>query len=234
MSWQALAWAAKQRVACAADKLILIAYAERCNDETGCAYPSLAWLEEFSSLDRKTVVKSIKRLCSAKLIEDTGERAGRTKQVKIYRVLFGTVPKTEPPQKRNSSVFPGKETQKRNPEPSREPIPQEALLLSGESADAGVAPPIRATPEQVVEAFNAMAARAGLSKMIKFTTERRRKLQARLRDSTIDEFTEAICAIERSSFCRGENDRGWRADFDFLLQPKSFARLIEGAYDDGR
>jgi hypothetical protein len=38
-------------------------------------------------------------------------------------------------------------------------------------------------------------------------------------------------ALERSAFCRGENDRGWRADFDFLLQPKSFTKLLEGAYD---
>lgn len=233
MSWQALAWAAKQRVARAADKLILIAYAERCNDETGCAYPSLAWLEEFSSLDRKTVVESIKRLCSAKLIEDTGERAGRTKQVKIYRVLFGTVPKTEPSQKRNSSVFPVKQSQKRNPEPSREPIPQEALLLSGDSADASVdtSPPLK--PEHVVEAWNEMAGRTGNPKA-KLTPERRRKLLVRLRVCTIEEFTEAILAVERSSFLRGENDRGWRANFDFLLQPSSFTKLIEGSYDDGR
>jgi len=35
-----------------------------------------------------------------------------------------------------------------------------------------------------------------------------------------------------SAFCRGENDRGWRADLDFLCQPKSFNGLIEGKYDD--
>jgi hypothetical protein len=47
----------------------------------------------------------------------------------------------------------------------------------------------------------------------------------------LEEWQRAMDALERSAFCRGENDRGWRADFDFLLQPKSFTKLLEGAYD---
>lgn len=86
-------------------------------------------------------------------------------------------------------------------------------------------------PEHVVEAWNAMAERCGLAAIRKLTPERSRKLNGRLRTTTIDDWTEAIGAIERSSFLRGENERGWRADFDFLLQPKSFTKLIEGSYD---
>jgi hypothetical protein len=52
MSWEALAWAARQRVTRAADKLILIGLADRHNSEENAAWPSLAWLGEFSSLDR--------------------------------------------------------------------------------------------------------------------------------------------------------------------------------------
>jgi hypothetical protein len=63
------------------------------------------------------------------------------------------------------------------------------------------------------------------------TGQRERQLNARLKDSTLDEWTRVFDALERSAFCRGENDRGWRADFDFLLQPKSFTKLLEGAYD---
>lgn len=85
-------------------------------------------------------------------------------------------------------------------------------------------------PEHVVEAWNDMAGRHSLPKA-KLTPERRRKLLARLKQHTVDEWTEAIGAIERNPWMHGDNDRGWRADFDFLLQTKSFTKLIEGSYD---
>lgn len=91
------------------------------------------------------------------------------------------------------------------------------------------APVLRA--EHVVEAWNAMAERCGLPPIRKLTAERARKLAGRLRTTSVEDWTEAIGAIERSSFLRGENDRGWRANFDFLLQPASFTKLIEGSYD---
>jgi len=124
MSFGALAWASKIRVERPADKLILLAYADRHNEETGCAYPSIAWLSEFSSLDRKTVIASVARLEAGGLLSETAERAGRTGQVKVYRVNVETVPKTEQYQKRNSSVFPKKQSQKRDTEPVKEPILQ--------------------------------------------------------------------------------------------------------------
>lgn len=83
--------------------------------------------------------------------------------------------------------------------------------------------------EHVLEAYNATAARAGLPKA-KMTPERRKKIKTFIRRHPIDDITEAIAAIERSPFCRGENDRGWKANFDFLLQPSSFAKLTEGTY----
>lgn len=84
-------------------------------------------------------------------------------------------------------------------------------------------------PEHVLEAFNAMAVRAGIP-TARMTPERRKKLIPFIRRHPIDDITEAISAIECTPFCRGENDRGWRANFDFLLQPSSFTKLIEGTY----
>ena len=36
--------------------------------------------------------------------------------------------------------------------------------------------------------------------------------------------------LSNSQFLTGDNDRGWKASFDFLLQEKSFLKLLEGAY----
>ncbi|KQM37958.1 hypothetical protein [Sphingomonas sp. Leaf10] len=98
-----------------------------------------------------------------------------------------------------------------------------------EPASDADAPSLR--PEHVVEAWNDMADRKGLAKVRALTPERRRKLNNRIRSHPVEHWTEAIDAIERSPFLLGENDRGWRADFDFLLQPSSFTKLIEGVYD---
>jgi len=86
-------------------------------------------------------------------------------------------------------------------------------------------------PEHLVEAYNAMADRTGLPKAIKLEGARLRQAKLLVRKATVDDLTEAIDAIERNPWMHGQNERGWRADFDFLLQPKSFTRLIEGSYD---
>jgi len=86
-------------------------------------------------------------------------------------------------------------------------------------------------PEHVQEAWNALADRTGLPKIKKLEGTRLRQTNSLIRRATIDDITEAIAAIERNRWMHGENDRGWRADFDFLLQPKSFTKLIEGSYD---
>lgn len=38
--------------------------------------------------------------------------------------------------------------------------------------------------------------------------------------------------INASDFCRGQNDRGWVATFDWLLQPDTAAKVLEGKYDN--
>ena len=127
MSLQALGWAVDQRVVRATDKLVLMGLADRHNTEKDAAYPSLAWLCEFSSLDRKTVISALDRLEAASLISDSGLRTGKTGQVKVYRLSYNSagkgIPKTEPLVS-NSTDIPSKESQKRNPEPVREPIAQ--------------------------------------------------------------------------------------------------------------
>lgn len=82
----------------------------------------------------------------------------------------------------------------------------------------------------IVDTWNDMAANAGLPRIAKLTPERRRKVAARLKDHGVDAFTEAIAKVGRSPFCTGST--GWRASFDFLLQPSSFVKVLEGTYDD--
>lgn len=139
MSFEALAWAGKCKTANAADKLVLFGLADRHNSEANGAYPSTAWLVEFTSLNRKTVIAALDRLEASGFISDSGERRGQTAQVKLYRLHLESVPKTEPSQKRNSSVFSSKGSQKRDTEPVRTTTPSEGKPSSGVGAKG--APP---------------------------------------------------------------------------------------------
>lgn len=38
--------------------------------------------------------------------------------------------------------------------------------------------------------------------------------------------------ISTSDFCRGKNERGWVATFDWLLQPDTAIKVLEGKYDN--
>lgn len=99
---------------------------------------------------------------------------------------------------------------------SNEPIPPENPVL---------------LPEHVVEAWNDLAARRGLKIVKRLSPERRATLKTRIGQNRIEDFLEAISAIDRSPFLCGENDRRWKAYFDWMLKPANFTKLIEGTYD---
>jgi hypothetical protein len=41
---------------------------------------------------------------------------------------------------------------------------------------------------------------------------------------------EVFAAINSLPFCRGDNDRGWRANFDWAMKPSNIAKVLEGNY----
>ncbi|SUB63223.1 Uncharacterised protein [Plesiomonas shigelloides] len=97
MSRIATDWAWRLDLA-ASQKLLMLALADRA-DECHCCYPSVERLVKDTGLDRKTIGKWINHMIDSGLIEDTGERKGPTKRVRVLRLNIGT----ECTQKRNDS-----------------------------------------------------------------------------------------------------------------------------------
>lgn len=105
-----------------------------------------------------------------------------------------------------------------------------------ESDDLTPIPALDKSPEgAAVRAWNAMAERAGLAQVQRLTNTRRVKLRKRLEEcGGLEGWKTALAKVDGSQFLLGKgtkNGRDWRADFDFLLQQKSFTKLMEGAYD---
>jgi uncharacterized protein YdaU (DUF1376 family) len=107
------------------------------------------------------------------------------------------------------------------PSPSPLPVISEANASSSS-----------AKPDDVKAAFeiwNEAAQRLGLPRAEKLTERRRRDLRARLAEGGMPRWRAAIRAVEASKFCRGLKG-DFRADLDFVLQSRSFQRLLEGSY----
>ena len=81
--------------------------------------------------------------------------------------------------------------------------------------------------------YNEMAERAGLAQAQKISQARKTSLKARLKDAGgIEGWKIALQKVEKSEFCKGKNDRGWKVDFDFLVRESSFIKIMEGKYDE--
>lgn len=85
---------------------------------------------------------------------------------------------------------------------------------------------------EIHDAWNVMAAKSGvIPQSLHISDKRRHQINARLSDSFFSEnWREAIGRIPKSPFCRGENARGWKASFDWFLQPETVQKIMEDKY----
>jgi hypothetical protein len=83
--------------------------------------------------------------------------------------------------------------------------------------------------------WNEMARKSQLSTVTKLTDSRRKHLRARRKDKKWSaNFAKALELIPQISFLLGRNDRGWKADFDWLIgREDSVVRILEGKYSGG-
>ena len=111
-----------------------------------------------------------------------------------------------------------------------DPGPVQELHLDLQDATPAADPPL--TPQDIVETWNDFAPQHGLPLVVgKLSETRRRNCAVRIREHP-DRATwaKAFRAIAERPWMHGSNERGWRADFDFLIQAKSFTKLIEDSY----
>jgi hypothetical protein len=67
-----------------------------------------------------------------------------------------------------------------------------------------------------------------------FTPQREKQLLARMAEPLFAENWQGIIErLSRSSFCTGNNGRGWKADIDWILKDSTnYAKVLEGKYDN--
>lgn len=204
------------------EKMVLMCLCDYANDEGGNCFPSVPTLARKCSKSERTIQGAIKWL------KDNGfltlrDSAGHSHNFILNPRSICAPAETAPPQKTaktpaKSAPYPRRSCALSTKEPSNNHQGQ------GASRDA-------LTPQAVVDGWNELAEACDLPRVAKLTDSRRTRLKARIRQyPEMEAWQRAFASIHRSAWLRGSNERGWKADFDFLLQDKSFTKLVEGSY----
>lgn len=73
--------------------------------------------------------------------------------------------------------------------------------------------------------------RGSLPEAVALTKQRESAARQRWKEVPDEEYWRSVVMkMSVSSFCCGENDRGWRADFDFFLKPSTHVKVAEGMF----
>ncbi len=82
---------------------------------------------------------------------------------------------------------------------------------------------------QIIDAYNESC--GSLPKATKLTDKRKRAIRSCMAQGfTADEMCRAFRFAASTPFLTGENDRRWRANFDFIIKPDNMQKILEGAY----
>lgn len=83
---------------------------------------------------------------------------------------------------------------------------------------------------KVVEIYNTYC--TNLPQVQKLTDKRNKSIDNFLKEFSIEQF-EQICKIANTSeFLKGNNDRKWKADFDFIMRSDKATAILEGKYNN--
>ena len=82
----------------------------------------------------------------------------------------------------------------------------------------------------LVDAWNQICAPL-LTRVLSVHPSREAAIRARLNERPdLEEWRGIFRGIMQSPFLIGENDRGWRCDFDWVMKPANLAKIVEGKY----
>jgi len=214
-------------------KIVLLALADAANDEGHC-WPSMLSLARKCSKGQRTVQGVIKALVEAGHVTRR-EVTGRGCEYWVHPVKETTPADTAPPQSLRPAVSAPRSRRRGPPQPLRDTPaaaadkPSKNHQEPSKDSQPDGDPALSVT--EILEGWNDLASRCGLATVVKLTDQRKRKAKAQARRFSLDDWLSVFRRIEQSPFLRGTNDRGWRADFDFILSEANFTKILEGKYD---
>lgn len=230
MSVQAITWALALKTGSAAHKAVLLALANYANED-GESWHSQKRIGDDTELSRFTVMRSMAHLADHGVLRrEKRYRVDGTRSTDMIildlscRELCSTdapsMLHTVTEHVAESHIVCSTESQ------------QETSVNRKRTVREPSVPAPKVDFDLALEAWNALASEKNLSKVQVLTEPRRKSLKARLFEcGGMDGWNVAMSKIRGSPFLLGDNDRQWKATFDFILKQSKFTKLMEGGYD---
>lgn len=87
----------------------------------------------------------------------------------------------------------------------------------------------REKAQQVVELYNDTC--VSFPHVRTLTDKRKKALKTRLKKYSLADFQKVFSMAEASGFLKGQNSRGWQANFDWLINESNMVKVLEGNYN---
>lgn len=205
--------------------------------ENGVAYISPVFLSSICRMDLDLVLRALQKLQDpdpfSRSLDQDGRRVRRVDggfeiiNYQVYRTR--SLKSAEAERKR---LY-------RNKEKEEGEIREEEAEAEASGQSRTMSHPVRTNQDDVdkrrqvnkiMEAWNAFAKKEGLPTImaIPVGSARERHLLARIKDGF--DMEKALEAIHYQGFLKGENKDGWVVNFDWILSPSNYLKLVEGNY----
>lgn len=84
--------------------------------------------------------------------------------------------------------------------------------------------------QEIIDIYNDTC--VSLPRVLKLSEDRKKMIKERLNTYTLEDIKTVFEKAEKSDWLKGNNDRNWKADFDWILSAKKMPRILEGFYDN--
>ena len=181
MSFQLMAWAMEQRVGSSSEKFVLVALADRANGDTGECFPKVERIAEDTQLSYSTVQRCLKALAEQGLVKRERLRRGDG-SLAVYSYEFPLAADLRTP--------PGTMTARPTGQDDR------AEPRRGEDLEPRGVSPLDGSHKRIYDHWRAARGKTR-STYDTMSTERRRKIAARLKEFTEAQLIQAIDGVGR-------------------------------------
>lgn len=86
--------------------------------------------------------------------------------------------------------------------------------------------------DSLVEYFNKHTQGVFGNVRMPLNENRKKHLKARIREFGAASFEEMVQTAARSNFLKGDNQRGFKATFDWMIKPSNYQKILEGNYEN--
>ena len=187
------------------------------DNENHCT-ASNEYLANFCGCSISKVSKSIKKLQDLKMIEVT-EFNGRNRKINLVKNARQPSKKYEAASQKMTAInIDNKKDIEKQKDKSKTALFKPNSINKTSLAEC----------DEFVNLYHQYC--TNLPKVRQLTDKRKKAIQNILDKYTLNEITEVFKSANESDFLIGNNDRGWKADIDFLLREDKFLNILEGKY----